>query len=80
MLDVENAEEIVEVFVNGVSVGMKISTPYRFDLTNVLIENENQLEIVVTNSLGRSMRDFLSQYLVIRPLGITGDIILRKEK
>lgn len=79
-LEIENAEEIVEVLVNGVSVGMKISTPYRFDLSNVLTENENQLEVVVTNSLGRSMRDFLSQYLVIRPLGISGKILLRKEK
>ncbi len=74
VLELEQAWEIAEVFVNGVSTGIRICGPYRFDLTGLLSEQSNTVSIEVTNTLGNCHRDGLSQYLVIEPFGITGTI------
>jgi hypothetical protein len=76
MLELENAWEVAEVFVNGKSAGVRICGPYCFDLTGLLKEKENKIAIEVTNTLGNQQRDAISQYLVIEPFGITGKISL----
>jgi hypothetical protein len=76
VLELENAWEVAEVFVNNKSAGVRICGPYRFELTGMLKENSNELAIEVTNTLGNQQRDAISQYLVIEPFGITGDITL----
>lgn len=79
-LDLGNAYETAEVFVNGSSAGVKLCRPYVFDLTPYLIEGENQLSIEVTNTLGTEIRDALSHYLPIEPFGIEGPVTLMAEK
>ena len=64
-LDLGNAYETAEVFVNGNSVGVRICKPYRFELTGLLREGENQLAVEVTNTLGTQMRDAISHYLPV---------------
>ena len=69
-LDLGNAYETAEVFVNGKSAGVRICKPYRFELTGLLKEGENRLAIEVTNTLGTQMRDAISHYLPIEPFGV----------
>jgi len=76
ILELEHAWEVAEVFVNRKSAGVKIAPPYRFDVTSLLKDEINKIEIEVTNTLGNQLRDGISQYLVIEPFGITGDVIL----
>lgn len=68
--------ETAEVFINGTSAGVKICRPYHFDLTGLLKEGENEIAIEVTNTLGTSIRDGISHYLMIEPFGIKDDITL----
>ena len=75
-LDLGNAYETAEVFVNGNSVGVRICKPYRFELTGLLREGENQLAVEVTNTLGTQMRDAISHYLPIEPFGVEGMVRL----
>lgn len=75
-LDLGNAYETAEVFVNGQSAGVCICKPYRFELTGLLKEGENRLAIEVTNTLGTQMRDAISHYLPIEPFGVEGMVHL----
>ncbi|WP_259280206.1 hypothetical protein IGI84_002311 [Enterococcus sp. DIV0008] len=76
LLSIEDASEVVTVSVNGHCVGTRISTPYTFELTDLLRKTNNSIQIEVINNLGRSMRDYLSQFVLFEPLGITGEIKL----
>lgn len=80
LLEIENASEIVSVSINGHLIGTKISTPYTFDLSGSLNEAKNEIKIEVINNLGRNKRDYLSQYLLVEPIGITGSVKLKANK
>ena len=77
-LMIEDASEVVSVFINDQLVGTKISNPYKFDLSGKLDREQNKLKIEVINNLGRNKRDYLSQYLTLDPLGINGSVIVQK--
>lgn len=79
-LDLGNAYETAEVFVNGTSAGVRICKPYQFALTGLLKDGENHLTIDVTNTLGTQVRDPLSHYLPIEPFGVEGPVLLVREK
>jgi hypothetical protein len=80
ILEVESASEIVEVFVNGQLCGSKIFPPYCFDISKFTKIGKNKIDIKVVNTLARDQRDPLSQYFLIEPLGITGDVNIFKRK
>ncbi|MGM0168878.1 hypothetical protein IGI39_004633 [Enterococcus sp. AZ135] len=75
-LKIENANEIATVYLNQKKIATRISYPYDFDLTDHLSVGTNHLKIEVVNSLGRYMKDFLSQYLNFEPLGLSGEVNL----
>lgn len=76
LLTIENANEIVTVYLNEEKVGTRISYPYQFELTEQLKPGKNQLRIEVVNNLGRYMQDFLSQYVNFEPLGLMGKVAI----
>ena len=53
MLDITDAVEGVEVFVNGNSLGIQIVPRYRFDLSKLVNPGENTLAIEVATTLER---------------------------
>ena len=65
-------QEGAAVRVNGKNCGTKICAPYTYAVTDALTPGDNTVEIEVNTTLGRRMNDFLSQYLLLEPLGITG--------
>lgn len=54
-LEITDAYEGVEIFVNGRSLGIQIVPVYRFDLSGVLITGENRIQIEVATTLEREM-------------------------
>lgn len=78
MLELGEVYETAEVFVNQKSAGVRLCRPYRFDLTGLLKQGENEIAIEVTNTLGTSMRDAISHYLVIEPFGVQGPVRLEQ--
>lgn len=75
-LQIPEAFETVEVFVNGDSAGVRICQPYEYDITKWMKQGENHIAIEVTNTLGTSIRDGMSRYLMIEPFGIRGDVTI----
>lgn len=76
ILDIGNASEIVEVIVNDKSVQTYIAPPYQFDIEKQLKSGLNHIEVIVTNTLSRYLRDGFSMYIALEPLGIINTIKL----
>lgn len=77
-LRIPEAFETVEVFVNGESAGIKICQPYEYNITKWIQQGENHIAIEVTNTLGTSIRDGMSHYLMIEPFGIRGEVTIEE--
>lgn len=85
-LELTEAYEGVEVFVNGRSAGIQIAPPYRYDLTNLVQAGENALTIEVATTLERQCYEFLKDDVrskmrglkePVHGSGITGTVTLR---
>ena len=79
-LEISNADEAVECFLNGRSLGIQIAPPFRYDLTGLLTEEENRLAIEVATTLERQCYPLLDEIgrMVTRPptgkTGLTGTV------
>lgn len=83
VLVITDASEGVEVFVNGVSAGIQIVKPYRYDIAPLLQRGENLIRIEVATTLERErsaepdpVRDYLGldQAVPTCPSGISGEV------
>ena len=78
VLELGQVGETAEVWLNGKYLGTRINAPYKFSLSEALIDGTNKLEILVRSNLGHRRRDSLSTFIQIPPTGILGDISLCK--
>jgi len=65
-----------EVLVNGISLGSKTTSPWKFDLSGKLQEGENRIEILVYNTLGNHYLTTPSQYVGRINSGLIGPVTL----
>ncbi len=72
LLEITDAYEGVEVFVNGQSAGIQVTPPYRCDLRGLTQDGENSLVIEVATTLERERGNIKSA----APTGITGEVAL----
>ncbi|MBQ1483281.1 MAG: hypothetical protein IIZ28_06890 [Erysipelotrichaceae bacterium] len=89
VLEITDAYEGVEVFVNGVSLGIQIVPKFLYDLTPYLKTGENKLVIEVATTLERQMAKDFSQKMrglftgtaskLKDPTGINGEVYLYTE-
>ena len=77
MLDLGTVGEVAQLKINGIDCGIRISSPYRFDISDALRDGENTVEITVSNHLGYALRDQLSYNMQNAPSGILGEITLK---
>jgi len=80
VLEIEDAYESAEVFVNGISVGTKVANPYLYDITNFVTEGENEIKIEVATTLERKVRSMgvdiycMGVKAPLSPTGIIGKV------
>lgn len=74
VLDLGDVYETAQVFVNGKNAGVRICKPYHFDISDILIEGVNEIQIEVTNTLVKDQKDMLSQGFIQEPSGLLGPI------
>jgi len=75
LLEITDAGEDVEVFINGKSLGIQVLPPFIYNITDYLEEGENKLRIEVATTLERERGANRKKQA---PIGITGDIIIKK--
>ncbi len=80
ILTIEDAGETVELFVNGVSAGIRFAQPYRFDISALLHPGENRITLDIATTLERktaAMQSgqpaFFKNYLA-SPTGLLGPV------
>lgn len=59
-------DDVLEVVVNGRSAGVRLWEPYGVEVTGLLVEGENEIELRVANTLVNLLE------AVIRPSGLAG--------
>lgn len=74
VLEVERVGETAQLWINDEYCGAVISKPYRFEIGDNLKAGKNQLRIEVRSNLSYEVRDFMSSFLPLQPLGLMGDI------
>lgn len=80
VIDLGDVYETAEVIVNGESLGVRISTPYKFELSGTLKNGKNSLVIEVTNTLVKENPDTLSRIAQHEPSGLIGPVRLLVEE
>ena len=81
-LDCGQVGEVMEAWLNGRSLGVRIAPPYVIerDCENLLQPGENKLKIRVVNTLGHQEKDWFSRSMPIEPSGLMGPVILRVKR
>lgn len=79
-LDLGIVGEVAELKINGTDVGVRICSPYAFDISSAAIIGENRVELTVSNTLVRQNQDSFSYFMQIPPSGLLGDIHLNHYK
>ena len=87
LLEISEASEGVEVFVNGISAGIQIAAPYRYDLSSLVKAGENELRIEVATTLEREMSQYpnpMAEMMGIKDTptcgsGLTGTVYIEKK-
>lgn len=74
-LEITDAHEGVEVFLNGKSLGIQIVPPFTYDLRDRTVDGENTLAIEVATTLERERSGVKNA----APTGITGEVLLYRE-
>ncbi|MDQ6418492.1 glycosyl hydrolase [Paenibacillus sp. LHD-117] len=76
LLDLGEAFETAEVWVNGEQAGVRICPPYRMEIDGLIKKGINKLVIEVTNTLAKDQHDFLSAFAQQEPSGLIGPVRL----
>ncbi len=76
-LEFENVGENAQLFVNGVSCGIRVCPPYRFEITDQVKVGENKITLNVYTTLANAIKDPVSLFVPIEPTGAHGRVILK---
>jgi len=79
-IDLGEVVASAEVFVNGKSVGRRLISPWKFDLTGQLNSGDNKIEILVYNTLGNHYLNTPSTYVGRIKSGLIGPVKLSFSK
>jgi hypothetical protein len=75
-LDLGDVASSVEVLVNGQPAGVRVAPAWKFDLTGLLREGKNQLEILVFNTLANHYQTIPTRYRGSVRSGLFGPVTL----
>ncbi len=73
-IDLGVVGECAELFVNGVSCGSLVTSPFIFRVSDSWKEGVNEIEVKVASNYGYAKNDALSKFLTLPPIGILGPI------
>jgi hypothetical protein len=76
-VDLGDLVSSAEVSVNGRSAGIRVSPPWTFDITQITRPGENQIEIVVYNTLANNYTSIPTRYGGSIKSGLFGPVVLR---
>lgn len=85
-LEIEYVSEAAEVFVNGMSLGMKIQSPFCFQIPKELVKNQNKIRIETSTLLERKVHamgvnlNCMWSFRPMSPVGIVGEVTINRRE
>lgn len=79
-LDLGRVGQSARLFVNGKDMGVRFTAPYVFDVTEAIVDGENEVEVIVGNTLTQKVRDRFSFNMLLAPSGLLGNVFLKYYK
>ena len=79
LLNLGKVVSSAEVMVNGKAVGTRLTAPWTFDLTGKLKEGENEIKVLVFNTLGNHYLTTPSQYVGRISSGLIGPVTIESK-
>jgi hypothetical protein len=76
MLDLGNVISSAEVVVNDKTAGIKLAPPFRFDISELVNEGENRIDIMVYNTVANHYTSIPTRYRESVESGIIGPVKL----
>ena len=73
-IDLINVGNVSRLFINGEDLGIRLTKPYLYDLSDKIKEGENELVIEVSNTLANKVKDHFSAYMAIPAAGLTEQV------
>ena len=80
VLDLGDVSASAEVRINGQPAGVRVSPPWRFDITSLVKPGENRIEILVRNTLANHYTTVPTQYRGNTTAGLLGPVTLNLQK
>ena len=71
VLEITDAQEGVEVFVNDMSAGIQIAPPFRYDVSGLVRDGENMITVEIATTLERQMYELRKDDPQARLRGLT---------
>lgn len=78
LIEVEGVYEAARLFINDSACGVRIAPPYKFNVSDAVQEGSNKLAVEVTTTLVREQYDYLSQWMLLEPTGITEGVYIKQ--
>jgi hypothetical protein len=76
-IDLGDLVSSAELFINGKSAGIKVSPPWKFDITQFAKEGENKIEVLVYNTLANNYITIPTRYRGDIKSGLIGPVTVR---
>ena len=77
-MDLGEVGQNAQLIFNGVDLGVRPAKPYLFEITKFVKNGENQVCVIVSNTLAQKVKDRFSKFLQLEPSGLLSEIkILR---
>ena len=64
ILDLGDVRSVAEVIVNGRTAGITLARPFRFDISQFVLEGLNRIEIKVANTLANHMTSYPTSFVL----------------
>ena len=79
LLELGDARTVAEVFVNDRKAGVRMAPPFRFDISRLVQEGENRIQIKVANTLANHMSTYPTRWVLEGQTvsGLLGPVRLR---
>lgn len=77
-LNLGQVYEIAQVFINEKDCGICICNPYIFDITEAVVNDNNEMEIQVTNTLAKKLgNNMLDRAMPQEPSGLFEPVCIK---
>ena len=73
-IKIEGVGENAKLYLNGKYCGHAICKPFAFDVSNAVVDGENELKVEVYTTIANAVKDPVSMFVPLSPTGIWGEI------